>query len=441
MRRLAVLSLHTSPLAQPGTGDGGGMNVYVRELSTALARAGVACDVYTRRDAADLPPTVFVEPGLEVHHIDAGPPSGVVKEQLHLHVDEFTDGVVAHMTGAVPRPRAPGSSSFADAGEGAVAVHANYWLSGIAGHAIKHRLDLPLVSTFHTLDRVKAEASPEEVEALEGTRRAEAEATVIGCSDALLASCSVELEQLVDLYGANPSRIEIVPLGVDHAFFSPGDRRMARRALGLDSAAGPILLFVGRIQPLKGAEVAVRALAGLRAGAGSHSGIGSGVHEGVGARLVLVGGPSGPHGVEEVERLRELVASLGLSECVTFAPPQPHELLSTFYRAADCCLVPSRSESFGLVALEAAACGIPVVAASVGGLTTLVEHGRTGYLVEPGDAEGFARRVAEIVSDPGLQARLGAAGAAAAGGYTWRTSAARLKALYQKLAARALVEC
>ena len=228
MRRLAVLSLHTSPLAQPGTGDGGGMNVYVRELSTALARAGVACDVYTRRDRMELPPTVFVEPGFAVHHVSAGPPAPVAKERLHEHVEEFTEGVVAHMTGAAPRADGPGMRSFGPLDEGASAVHTNYWLSGVAGHAIKHRLDLPLISTFHTLDRVKAIASPEEVEASAGARRAEAEATIIGCSDAMLASCDVEREQLVNFYGADRDRIEIVPLGVDQAFFSPGDRRMAR---------------------------------------------------------------------------------------------------------------------------------------------------------------------------------------------------------------------
>ncbi len=429
MRRLAVLSLHTSPLAQPGTGDSGGMNVYVKELSSALARAGVACDVYTRRDSEELPGTVFVEPGFEVHYVTAGPPVSVPKEHLHEHVEEFTEGVIAHMTGAVPRARAPGSGSFGSLDDGASAIHANYWLSGLAGHAIKHRLDLPLVSTFHTLDRVKAIASPEEVEMSAGTRRAEAEAAIIGCSDALLASCDVELEQLVDLYEADPERIEIVPLGVDHAFFSPGDRRMARRAIGLDDRSGPLLLFVGRIQPLKGADVAVRALAALRP---------SGVHD---ARLVIVGGPSGPHGEEELAALHDQVASLGLRSQVTFTPPQPHELLSTYYRAADCCVVPSRSESFGLVALEASACGVPVVAAAVGGLTTLVSEGRTGYLVEPDDADAFAKRVAEIVTDPMLQGVLGAAGASMARSYTWATAAGRLRALYAELTSRELVEC
>ncbi len=428
VRRLAVLSLHTCPLAQPGTGDGGGMNVYVRELSSALARAGVACDVYTRRDSPHTPETVFVEPGFEVHHVDAGPPEPVAKEQLFHHVEEFTENVVAHMTGAVPRRQLTASSGFAPFEEGVGAVHANYWLSGVAGHAIKHRLDLPLVSTFHTLDRVKAEASPEEVEASEGQRRAEAEAAVIGCSDVLLASCSVEVDQLVELYGAEAERVEIIPPGVDRAFFSPGDRRCAQRALSL-AQSGPLLLFVGRIQPLKGADVAVRALVALR-----EAGVGD-------ARLAIVGGPSGPRGQAQLAAIRSLVSSEGLSGSVTFWPPQPHERLSTFYRAADVCVVPSRAESFGLVALEAAACGTPVVAAAVGGLTTLVDDGRTGYLVEPGDAGGFAERVAAIVTSPALQAELGRAGAETARGYTWRASALRLRELYSELRARELVEC
>ncbi len=429
MRRLAVLSLHTSPLSQPGSGDSGGMNVYVRELSTALARAGVACDVYTRRDRADLPATVFVEPGFAVHHVTAGPPAPLPKERLQEHVDEFTDGVVAHLTGAVGRVEGPGMGGFGPLEDGASAVHANYWLSGLAGHAVKHRLDLPLISTFHTLDRVKATASPEEVEAFEGIRRAEAEAQVIGCSDALLASCDVEADQLVELYGAERDRIEIVPLGVDHAFFSPGERRMAQRALGLDGVSGPLLLFVGRIQPLKGADVALRSLAALHA---------SGRRD---ARLVIVGGPSGPHGDDELKALHDLAGSLSLAEHVLFVPPQPHELLSIYYRACDCCVVPSRSESFGLVALEASACGVPVVASAVGGLTTLVEDGRNGYLVESGDVEGYARRIAEIVADPLLKASLGAGGAEMARGYTWATAAGRLRALYGKLTTRQLVEC
>ena len=419
MRRLAVLSLHTSPLAQPGTGDGGGMNVYVRELSAALARAGVMCDVFTRAWADDLPATVDIEPGFRVHHIAAGPPRPVAKEALPGVVDEFADGVLKRM-GA--------SDGFGtDQDPPFDAVHANYWLSGVAGHLIKHQLNLPLVSTFHTLDRVKAEASPEEVEADAPHRRAEAEATVIRCSDTVLASCSVEAAQITELYHADPSRIRIVAPGVDHAFFGPGDRRQARRALGLLDT-GPLLLFVGRIQPLKGAAVAVGTLASLR-------------RDHPDARLVVVGGPSGPQGEAEVERLAALVDALDLGGHVSFVPPRPHELLSTYYRAADVCLVPSRSESFGLVALEAAACGTPVVASDVGGLRSLIDHGRTGYLVEEPTPESFAAWVRQILAEPLLAERLSTGAVLRARRYTWARAAHLLREIYAELTVGMLVEC
>ena len=417
MRRLAVLSFHTSPLAQPGTGDGGGMNVYVRELASALARTGVACDVFTRRCGPDLPAVVDVEPGLRVHHVPAGPASLVVKEGLADLVGEFTERVLETMTG--PGPLGP------DGPDGPFeAVHANYWLSGIAGHVLKHELDLPLVSTFHTLDRVKAELVPEEVQADLPHRRAEAEAAVIACSDAVLASCSVEADQIAELYGADPARIEVVPPGVDHAFFGPGHRPQARRALGLP-VEGILVLAVGRIQPLKGMDVAVRALAEL----------------GASYRLVVVGGPSGPHGDDSYKGLLALAEELGVAGRVTMVDPQPHELLSTYYRAADVCLVPSRSESFGLVALEAAACGTPVVASAVGGLTTLVDHGRTGYLVEERDPAAYAAHVRRVASDPLLAEQLSTAAVLRARRYTWREAAARLREIHDELVAGRLVEC
>ena len=419
MRRLAVLSLHSSPLAQPGTGDGGGMSVYVRELSSALARAGVTCDVYTRAWSDDLPATLDIEPGFRVHHVPAGPPAPVAMELLPGLVDEFADGVLKSMTAA--------GTLGAEDDPPFEAVHANYWLSGVAGHTIKHQLDLPLVSTFHTLDRVKAEASPEAVEAHSSHVRAEAEAAVIRCSDTVLASCSVEAAQITDLYGADPSRIRIVAPGVDHAFFGPGDRAQARRALALP-ADGPLLLFAGRIQPLKGVALAVAALASV-------------VRDEPAARLVVVGGPSGPHGQEEVDRIHELVASLELTDRVVFVPPRPHELLSTYYRAADVCLVPSRSESFGLVALEAAACGTPVVASDVGGLRTLVDHGRTGYLVEDADPEAYAAWVRQILAEPLLAERLSTGSVLRARRYTWARAAHLLVDIYTDLTAGRLVEC
>jgi D-inositol-3-phosphate glycosyltransferase len=429
VRSLAVLSMHTSPLAQPGTGDGGGMNVYVRELSAALARAGVICEVFTRAWDPSQPAIVRVEPGFRVHHVPAGPLAPVAKEELPSLVPEFTDGVGARLA----------QLSVHDVGVDA--IHANYWLSGIAGHALKHELEVPLVSTFHTLDRVKAEASREELDAAEPARRALAEADVIGCSDAVLASCSVEADQLAELYGADPARIDIVAPGVDHAFFRPGDYRQARRAIGMPADV-PLLLFVGRIQPLKGLDVAVEALAEL-VGTGRAEGSGAG---GVRRRLadstlVIVGGPSGPHGEEELARVSTLIETRGLADRVRFVAPQSHEMLSTYYRAADVCVVPSRSESFGLVALEAAACGIPVVASAVGGLTTLVDHGITGYLVDGRDPAVYAGHVAEIVLDRGRASAMASAAARRARRYTWSVAAARLRRLYGTLTARSLVEC
>ncbi len=418
MRRLAVLSLHTSPLAQPGTGDGGGMNVYVRELATALARTGATCEVFTRAWSEGLPEVVEVEPGLRVHHVPAGPPVVLERRDLPGVVPEFTEGVLERMT----------SPKWLDALDDPYeAIHANYWLSGQAGHTIKHQLDLPLVCTFHTLDRVKAEAGPEEVEADMPHRRAEAESEIIRCSDTVLASCTVEADQIAELYPADPARVAVVPPGVDHAYFGPGHRPQARRALGLPPD-GPLLLFVGRIQPLKGADVAVRALAVLH-------------RAGLPYRLVVVGGPSGPRGDATYRQLVELTTEVGLADRVTFVAPQPHELLSTYYRAADVCLVPSRSESFGLVALEAAACGTPVVAAAVGGLTTLVEPGRTGFLVEEHEPEAFAACARRVVEEPLLAERLATASVLRARRYTWRSAAAMLRSIHDELRSGRLVEC
>jgi D-inositol-3-phosphate glycosyltransferase len=386
---VAVISLHTSPLALPGIGDSGGMNVYVRELAGALGQAGVDVRVYTRRWSEELPDRVRVEPWVEVVHVAAGPVDAT-KEQLPGLVDAFAAGVARDLAA---RP--------------ADVLHANYWLSAVAGHALKHRLELPLVSTFHTLARVKAEAGDDEPGS-----RVRAETTVIGCCDAICASNTVEAGQLV------------VPPGVDRAFFSPGDRAGARSALGLDDR--PTVLFVGRIQPLKGPLIAVEALARLQDPR---------------ARLVVVGGPSGPEGEAEWDRTRAAVRDLGLTDRTTFVDPQPHHVLSTYYRAADVVVVPSRSESFGLVALEAAACGIPVVGAAVGGLRTLVEHGHTGFLVEGRDPADFAARIDELIAQPGRAAVMGRAAAELASGFSWSTTAGRLRRLYADLGARRPVEC
>lgn len=402
MQRLAVLSLHTSPLLQPGQGDAGGMNVYVRELVSSLAQAGVDSTVYVRRWHRELPEVVEVEPGFRVVHVPAGAPE-LPKEALPGTIDEYTDWVERDLI-ARGKPDA---------------IHANYWLSGVAGHRLKHRLDLPLVSVFHTLARVKADIGEAEPQ-----RRVDAEIDVIRCSDAILANARVEAEQLVEYYRADADRIEIVPPGVDHAFFSPGDQRGARRALGLGDH--PVLVFVGRIQPLKGVDVAVRALYAL---------------DRPDAVLLVIGGASGAEGDVEVQRLHALVDELGVRDQVRFIPAQPHHALSTYYRAADVCLVPSRAESFGLVALEAAACGTPVVAAAVGGLRTLVEHGETGFLIDSRDPIVYARHIETVLASPSYAHTLSRNATQLASGYTWSITAARLRRLYADLKNREPVDC
>ncbi len=397
-----MLSFHTSPLLQPGQGDAGGMNVYVRELVSALAQGGVECVTYTRRTDPRGPREVIVEPGHRVVHIDAGP-AELAKEDLPSYISTFASGVRDHLA----------------ANGGTDVLHANYWLSGVAGHRLKHELDVPLVTTFHTLARVKAEGGDPE-----SAQREQAEIDIIGCADAICVSCADEEQQFRRLYGAPRGRVEIVSPGVEHALFAPGDRRGARRAIGLGDH--PVLLFAGRIQPLKGADVAVRALAELNR---------------PDAVLLIVGGASGQVGDHEVERVHALVESLGLRDQVRFVPPQQHHILSTYYRAADVVLVPSRSESFGLVALEAAACGTPVVASAVGGLLTIVDDGETGFLVADRSPEQFAAYTAKILDDPHLATEFARRAVAKGRQFTWSLAAARLRRVYADLRTGALVEC
>jgi D-inositol-3-phosphate glycosyltransferase len=397
-----MLSFHTSPLAQPGVGDSGGMNVYVRELVAGLAHAGVEVTTYTREWRSGLPREVLVEPNHRVVHVPAGR-FDLPKEELEGMVPTFTDFVLDDIRHA----------------HAADVVHANYWLSGVAGHSIKHELGIPLVTTFHTLARVKAEGGDPEPE-----RRERAEAQIIGCADAICVSCDEEEDQFRRLYGNPPGLVEIVAPGVEHAFFTPGDKRGARFALGMGE--GPVLLFVGRIQPLKGVDVAVRALAALNRRDAS---------------LYVVGGASGLEGDTEVIRVNALISELGLTQQVHFVEPQAHHMLSTYYRAADAVWVPSRSESFGLVALEAAACGTPVIANAVGGLLSLVDHGLTGYLVADRDPNMFAQYTAELLNNPALASAMSIAAAERGRRYTWSFAAARLRRVYTDITSRALVNC
>jgi D-inositol-3-phosphate glycosyltransferase len=403
MKRVSILSMHTSPLAQPGIGDGGGMNVYVRELVSALAHAGLDCTTYTRAWRPGLPQVVGVEPNHRVVHIEAGD-FDLPKNDLVSVVDSFADGVRDHIA----------------ASGGTDVLHGNYWLSGIAGHRLKHELDLPLVMTFHTFARVKAQGGdPEPVS------RENAESSIIGCTDAICVSCTEEERQFRSLYGTPPGSIEIVAPGVEHAFFAPGERRGARHALRLANDA-PVMLFVGRIQPLKGLDVAVETLARLADRR---------------ARLLVVGGASGNEGESEFQRIRSLIEAHGLGGRVDFVEPQAHHILSTYYRAADVVIVPSRSESFGLVALEAAACGVPVVASGVGGLITIVDDGVTGHLVADRSPDVFAQHVDRILANPIDAAVMGVRAAEKARRYTWSFAAARLRRVYADVTSRDRVVC
>jgi D-inositol-3-phosphate glycosyltransferase len=388
------------------------MNVYIRALASSLARAGVAVDVFTRAEHPEQQPVVVVEPGFRVLHVPAGACAPVPRHALPDLVGPFTDGVreLIERAGYVPEQET-GCAPYD-------VLHANYWVSGAVGHKLKHELDLPLVTTFHTLERVKAEVGM----ASDAALRPRIEAEVVRCADLVVASTEEEREQLVCFYGADPDRVEVVAPGVDHLMFSPGDRGAARRELGLRDR--PLLLFVGRIQRLKGADLAIGALAEMH---DPH------------AELVIVGGPSGPDGEAELAHLHALVDELGLEARVRFVAPQPHERLVAWYRAADVCVVPSQAESFGLVALEAAACGTPVVASDVGGLRSLVDHGRTGYLVARRDPADFARAVERVLTGNTVALRAGAI--ARASRYRWNIAAARLRRHYDDLGAREPVQC
>ena len=389
------------------------MNVYVRQLSSALARLGIKCDVYTRAYSTDLPASFEIEPGCSVHHIPAGPLDDIPKSELLKYLDEFTSNLLTRLR--VDQDLLPD------------AIHANYWLSGVVGHTLKHQLEIPLITTFHTLEMIKAKDRAVPDDDISEDLRISEEIKIMNCSDVVLASCDVEADEISSLYQVDRSRISVIPLGVDHAFFSPGNRDMARRATGLP-ISGRMMLVVGRIQPLKGADIATEAFISI-------------AERFPDLFLVMVGGPSGPKGQEVMDQIWRKVNSAGLSDRVYFVAPQRHEILSSYYRAADVSIVPSRTESFGLVALEAAACGVPVVASAVGGLKTLVQHGSSGYLVSNRTYLEFGKFTIRVLENAALAKSLQKEAQSLSSRYTWRDAAIRLRVVLLDLTARELVEC
>ena len=387
VHRVGLLSVHTSPLQQPGAGDSGGMNVYLASLATSLARRDLAVEVFTRSSGADLPLSVSAGDGVTVHHIPAGPPTAS-KAELASHLCAFYLGLAAH----------PAAASLD-------VLHGHYWMSGWVGRHLRRRFGVPLVQSFHTLGRVKNEAlAPGDLP--EPPLRLTAEDRIVGDADAVIASTRTEAELLRTRYGADPGRVHVVPAGVDLDIFSDRiDRVAARQSLG----GGRIVLFVGRLQPLKAPDVAVRALAELDRILPD---------DGLPTRLVIVGGASGPaHGESSPEGLRRLAADLGIADRVAVLAPRPQDELAALYRAADVVVVPSHSESFGLVALEAQACGTPVVASNVGGLRAIVGEG--GTLVASHRPAAFAAALAPYLLDSNLRATASEAAVHTAQQFSW----------------------
>lgn len=392
-RRVAMLSVHTSPLEQPGTGDAGGMNVYVLETARRLARRGTEVEVFTRRTSGDQPPSVEAAPGVTVRHVTAGPFEGLGRSDLPGQLCAFTAGVL--------RAEARCEDGWYDL------VHSHYWLSGQVGWQAAERWRVPLVHTMHTMAKVK-NAALAEGDRPEPADRVAGEEQIVAAADRLVANTAVEADQLRTLYGAHPRHVEVVPPGVDLDTFSPGSRHRARHRLGVPTNA-LMLLFVGRIQPLKAPDVLVRAAAVLRAR-----------RPDLGARLLVtvVGGPSGS-GLEQPQALQQLSAALGLDTVVRFVPPAPRSQLVHWYRAADLVAVPSHNESFGLVALEAQACGTPVVAAAVGGLRTAVADGVSGLLVPGHDPGAWAGALGGLLDDAVARRRMSAAAVQHAARFSW----------------------
>ena len=398
-RRVAVLSMHTSPLDQPGAGDAGGLNVYVVELAHRLAQRGVEVEIFTRATSSDLAPRVEMSPGVRVRHVESGPYEGLGKDELPAQLCAFTAGVLAE--------EARHAAGYYDL------VHSHYWLSGQVGWVVAERWGVPLVHTAHTLAKVKNTWLAEGDEP-EPRVRVVGEQQVVDVADRLLAATDIEATELRDLYGARPGQVAVVAPGVDLDLFRPGSPAVARRRLGIDEDA-IVLAFCGRVQKLKAPDVLLRAAALLAD------------DEALRTRLVVLvaGGASGDPA--SVSSLEKLAAGLGIADRVRFLPAMPRAELAMVYRAADVLAVPSYNESFGLVAVEAQACGTPVVATDVGGLRTAVRDGVGGLLVEGHDPQAWAAALRRALQD---RARLSIGARAHAAQFGWERTAAGVLDVY-----------
>ena len=399
-RRIAVLSVHTSPLAILGGSTAGGMNVYVRELSQAMGARGYVVDVFTRRASPDAPDTQPFGPNARVINIDAGPAGPLEKEALAEHLGEFE----AHLLEFAAR-------------EGVTydMVHSHYWMSGVVAISLAKRWQVPHVAMFHTLGEVKNRARATEHEP---AARIEAERRIAKSADRIVVASAHEQHLLTALYGADASRIAVVPCGIDLELFTPMEKEFARNKLGLKDGER-VILFVGRIEPLKGIDILISAAAQL--------------HEDENFIVLIVGGDAGSLG--EIAQLRAQAERLGVGHHIAFVGSVEHSQLPLYYNAADVCVVPSYYESFGLVAVESMACGTPVVASRVGGLTTTVQDGETGYLIPWRCPEPFAERLELLLDNDELRASFGRAGREAVERFRWANVADAVGELYESLLA------
>lgn len=404
LRRLAAISVHTSPMAQPGTGDAGGMNVYVAQTALRLATRGIEVEIFTRATSSDHPPAQEMAPGVLVRYVVAGPFEGLDKDELPGQLCSFAAGVM--------RAEARQEPGYYDL------LHSHYWLSGQVGYLAKDRWGVPLVHSAHTLAKVK-NAAMADSDTPEPRGRLIGEEQVVAEADRLIANTDAEARQLIELYGADPDRIDVVPPGVDTEVFRPGSKAGARAALGVASDE-LVLAFAGRIQPLKAPDVLLRSAAVLRAR-----------YPGRRFRVLIVGGASGTGRIAP-HRLAELAAELGLVDVVDFLPPMPPAELCRVFRAADLVAVPSYNESFGLVALEAQASGTPVVAAAVGGLRVAVADGVSGLLVPGHEPERWADSLASVLLDPARLAALAAGAPRQAARFSWDRTVDGLLESYQR---------
>nr|WP_243696274.1 D-inositol-3-phosphate glycosyltransferase [Aeromicrobium camelliae] len=403
MSRIAMLSAHTSPLEQPGNGDAGGMNVYILELSRRLAGRGIEVEIFTRATSRHLPPVVDAEPGIRVHHVAAGPFDGLEKNDLPAQLCSFVRDVL--------RAEVEHGPGYFDL------VHSHYWLSGQVGTVVRDRWGVPLVHSMHTMAKVK-NAALADGDTPEPLGRVWGEEEIVRFADRLIANTDEERRELIELYGADGGRVDIVHPGVDLDVFHPHDRGEARRRLGI-APTTPLVVFAGRIQPLKAPDIVLKAVASLRRR-----------HPALGVEVAVVGGASGS-GLARPDELQQLAAELDIRDAVHFVPTVSQAELAQWYSAASAVCVPSYNESFGLVAIEAQACGTPVVAARVGGLTTAVADGVTGTLVDGHDPRDYADALFTYLTDGQLRSDVGRKAVAHAEMFSWDATADRTIASYE----------